>query len=156
MLSKVQEHRRRGDTLVVATASAEFFPVPLAEAWGFDDVIGTRIRYEKGVCTGLVAGAIVDGEEKHRAALAYADSLGVALSECTFYSDHIADLPLLERVGTAVVVGRYKPLVRVAVARGWPVIAQKALAHCREYSRPFEAEGEMFGRAAARSERGAD
>ena len=127
MLAKVAEHRRRGDTLVIATSSAEFFPVPLADAWGFDHVIGTRLRYENGVCTGLVDGAIVDGEVKHRAALAYAQGLGVPLAACTFYTDHIADLPLLEGVGTAVAVGPHRPLARLARARGWPVIPQKAL-----------------------------
>jgi HAD superfamily hydrolase (TIGR01490 family) len=128
MLAKVEEHRRRGDTLVIATSSAEFFPVPLAEAWGFDHVIGTRLRYEEGVCTGLVDGAIMDAEVKHQAALAYAQRLGVPLTACTFYSDHIADLPLLEAVGTAVAVGPHEPLARVARARGWTVIAQQALA----------------------------
>lgn len=127
MLAKVEEHRRRGDTLVVATSAADFFPVPLAEAWGFDHVIGTRLRYQDGVCTGLVDGAIMDGEVKHRAALAYAQRLGVPLNACTFYSDHIADLPLLEGVGTAVAVGPHQPLARLARARGWPVIAQQAL-----------------------------
>jgi HAD superfamily hydrolase (TIGR01490 family) len=127
MRAKVEEHRRRGDTLVVATSAAEFFPAPLARAWGFDHVIGTRVRYEDGVCTGLVDGAVIDGDVKHRAALAYARRLGVPLDACTFYSDHIADLPLLERVGTAVAVGPHRPLLRVARARGWPVIAQRAL-----------------------------
>jgi HAD superfamily hydrolase (TIGR01490 family) len=127
MLAKVEEHRRRGDTLVVATSAAEFFPVPLVEAWGFDHVIGTRVRYEDEVCTGLVDGAIVDGEVKHGAATAYAARLGVPLKECTFYSDHIADLPLLESVGTAVAVGPHTPLARIARARGWPVIAQEPL-----------------------------
>lgn len=127
MLAKVEEHRRRGDTLVIATSSAAFFPVPLAEAWGFDHVIGTRLRYEHDVCTGVVDGAIMDGEVKHRAALDYAQRLGVPLEACTFYTDHIADLPLLEAVGTAVAVGPHRPLARVARERGWPVIAQKAV-----------------------------
>ena len=128
MLARVEAHRRRGDRLVVATSSAEFFPVPLAEEWGFDAVIGTRVQYENGVCTGLVDGAVLEGADKYRAALAWAERIGVPLEECTFYSDNIRDLPLLERVGTAVAVGPDKALVRVALARGWPVIAQRALA----------------------------
>lgn len=127
MREKVEEHRRRGDVLVVATATADFFPVPLADNWGFDHVIGTRMCYENDTCTGLVDGAIVDGAEKHRVALDYARRLGVSLKDCTFYSDHIADLPLLESVGRAVTVGPHRPLVRVALARGWPIIAQHAL-----------------------------
>jgi HAD superfamily hydrolase (TIGR01490 family) len=128
MREKVDEHRARGDRLVVATSAAECFPAPLAEAWGFDHVIGTRLRYDGDVCTGLVDGAVLDGDVKYRAALEYAQALGVPLEACAFYSDHIADLPLLERVGTPVAVGPHRPLARVARARGWPVIVQKPLA----------------------------
>jgi phosphoserine phosphatase len=71
---------------------------------------------------------VLEGADKYRAALAWAERIGVPLEECTFYSDNIRDLPLLERVGTAVAVGPDKALVRVALARGWPVIAQRALA----------------------------
>ena len=44
------------------------------------------------------------------------------LEACTFYSDHIADLPLLEAVGTPVVVGSHRALGRLARARGWEVL----------------------------------
>ena len=42
-------------------------------------------------------------------------------SDAVFYSDSITDLPLLEHVGTAVVVNPDARLRRVARARGWPI-----------------------------------
>ena len=43
-------------------------------------------------------------------------------SDCAFYSDHIADLPLLDAVGKPVVVGPHRPLEAIARKRGWTVI----------------------------------
>jgi len=47
---------------------------------------------------------------------------GFSLSDATFYSDSITDLPLLERAGEAVVVNPDGRLRRVARRRGWSVL----------------------------------
>jgi phosphoserine phosphatase len=56
------------------------------------------------------------------AARAIAEARGADLAECTFYTDHVADLPLLEAVGTPVAVGPNRALARVARARGWTIV----------------------------------
>jgi phosphoserine phosphatase len=45
----------------------------------------------------------------------------VDLSESSFYTDSISDLPMLMRVGTPVVVNPDPRLARTARKRGWPV-----------------------------------
>ncbi|HVY47039.1 MAG TPA: HAD-IB family hydrolase [Minicystis sp.] len=122
MRARVEAHRARGDRLVVLTASAFFFAEPLAADLGLDEVVGTEVEFAGGVCTGRVEGEILDGPEKLAAARAVAARHGEELARSTFYSDHAADLPLLEAVGTPVVVGPSRAFERLARARGWPVV----------------------------------
>ena len=125
MLERVRAHRAAGDKLIILTASAAFFAEPTARELGFDDITGTEVSYAGGRCTGLVAGEILDGKAKLAAARRAAEAAGVELAECTFYSDHVADLPLLEAVGTPVAVGSSRALAKVARARGWSVVPHR-------------------------------
>lgn len=122
MRARVAEHRHRGDRLIIATASAFFFAEPLARELGIDDVVGTQVGFGPGGCTGALAGPIVEGAVKLEAARAAARAGGVELSDCSFYSDHSADLPLLEAVGYPYAVAPNAVLARAARARGWPVL----------------------------------
>ena len=119
---RVVTHRAAGDRLVVLTASAFFFAEPLCAELAIDELVGTQVGFADGVCNGSVDGSILDGAAKLAAATRCAEADGVSLADCTFYTDHIADLPLLEAVGTPVVVGDSRALLRLAEERGWQVI----------------------------------
>jgi putative phosphoserine phosphatase/1-acylglycerol-3-phosphate O-acyltransferase len=120
---RVAAHREAGDHLVVLTASAFFFAEPICAELGIDELVGTQVGFADGVCTGSVEGSILDGAAKLAAATRCAEARHVSLAECTFYTDHIADLPLLEAVGKPVAVGSSAPLVHLARERDWPIIA---------------------------------
>jgi HAD superfamily hydrolase (TIGR01490 family) len=120
---RVVAHREAGDQLVVLTASAFFFAEPICAELGIDELVGTQVGFADGVCTGTVEGTILDGAAKLGAATRCAAARGVSLADCAFYTDHVADLPLLEAVGKPVVVGASAPLVRLARERNWQVIA---------------------------------
>jgi HAD superfamily hydrolase (TIGR01490 family) len=122
MRDRIEEHRRQRDRMVIVTASAFFFAEPLARELGIDEVVGTRPGFADGRCTGVVDGEILEGPVKLAAARKIAGALDVDLSACSFYSDHIADLPLLEAVGRPFVVGPHRALARVAASRGWPIL----------------------------------
>jgi phosphoserine phosphatase len=111
---------------VILTASAFFFAEPIGRDLGFDEVVGTRVAFSGGRCTGLVEGEIVEGAIKLAADRAIADRHGTDLARCAFYSDHVADLPLLEAAGRPVAVGPSRALERVARARGYPILAHGA------------------------------
>ncbi len=119
---RVEKHRANGDLIVVLTASAFFFAEPLCAELAIDELVGTQVGFAEGLCTGLVDGTILDGAAKLAAATRYATEHGVPLEECAFYTDHVADLPLLEAVGLPVVVGESRALVRLATERGWEVL----------------------------------
>jgi HAD superfamily hydrolase (TIGR01490 family) len=122
MMDRVRAHREAGDRLVILTASAFFVAEPIARDLGIDEVIGTQVGFEGARCTGLVEGEILDGVAKLAAAREIADRAGIELARCAFYSDHIADLPLLEAVGTPVAVGPNRALARVARTRGYRIL----------------------------------
>jgi HAD superfamily hydrolase (TIGR01490 family) len=121
-VARVRAHREAGDKLVILTASAFFFAEPIGRDLGFDEVIGTQVGFTAGRCTGLVDGEIVEGAVKLAAARGIAERAGVELDRCVFYSDHVADLPLLAAVGTPVAVGPNRALRRVARERGYRIL----------------------------------
>jgi len=122
MVARVRAHREAGDHMVILTASASFVAEPVARDLGIDELVGTEVCFEAGVCTGAVDGVILDGDAKLATARAVAEREGLDLARCTFYSDHVADLPLLEAVGTPVAVGPNRALERVARARGYRIL----------------------------------
>lgn len=115
----IELHRALGHRLVILTGAAHFFAEPFGAERGFDEVHGTRLTYEDGVCTGIVDGGILDGDNKLRVAERIAREQETTLAACSFYTDHVADLPLLEAVGTPVVVGQGKGLKAVAREKRW-------------------------------------
>jgi HAD superfamily hydrolase (TIGR01490 family) len=125
-VARVRAHRDAGDRLVILTAAAVFLAEPIARDLAFDELVGTRVGFVEGRCTGLVEGEIVEGAVKLAAARTIAARAGVELARCAFYSDHIADLPLLEVVGTPVAVGPNRALQRVARERGYRVLEHDA------------------------------
>lgn len=127
MLEALAHHKAAGDRLYILTGAAHFFAEPLGRDLGFDGVHGTRVGFdERGLCDGRVSGTILDGDEKVRVATALAREHGVALEDCVFYTDHVADLPLLEVVGRPVCVEPHTKLRKVAAERRWPVVPHGA------------------------------
>jgi HAD superfamily hydrolase (TIGR01490 family) len=122
MVERVRHHQARGDEVVIATAAASVFPRPLARKLGIDHVLGTELARRGDRFSGELEGPVLDGDAKLARARRFAEERGVPLSTCTFYSDHIADRPLLEAVGTPVAVAPHPPLAALARERGWRVM----------------------------------
>jgi HAD superfamily hydrolase (TIGR01490 family) len=117
----IAEHRRRGDEVVVLSASGAEVVGPIAAMVGADRSLATTM----GVVDGRYSGAVeryLYGEEKAVAARAVAAERGYRLADCRAYSDSITDLPLLEAVGHPTAVNPDRALRREAERRGWPVL----------------------------------
>lgn len=120
---RLERHRAAGDRVVVLTASAGFVAEPLCAELAIGDLVGTQVVFAAdGVCTGQIEGPILDGRAKLEAAARASEAHGVPLDQCVFYTDHVADLPLLEAVGEPVVVGERRALTKIARARGWEIL----------------------------------
>lgn len=116
MRAVVEEHRRRGDVLVLLTASSPYVADPVMEDVGLEHFISTRFEVVDGHFTGELeslcygAGKVVMSED-------WARGLDVDLDTSWFYSDSYTDVPMLERVGNPVVVHPDPRLARWARRR---------------------------------------
>jgi len=117
----VERHRRVGDILAIVTGATPYAAMPLARELGIDHVVATSLEVEGGRFTGRVRPPMSYGAGKITLSQALAEREGFSLDDATFYSDSITDLPLLERVGTPVVVNPDTRLRRVAGTRSWRV-----------------------------------
>jgi HAD superfamily hydrolase (TIGR01490 family) len=119
----VEQHRARGDTLLIITATNEFVTSPIAECFGVANLIATVPEQVDGRYTGAVAGVPSFQAGKVQRLDQWLAASGEDLTRSTFYSDSHNDLPLLERVDHPVAVDPDGELARCAAARGWPVIS---------------------------------
>jgi len=119
----LDEHRKAGRPVVLATTTPYDLICPFAERLGFDDVIATRYRADDGgAYTGGLDGEFVWSAGKLRAVRAWAAAQGVDLRDSYAYSDSFYDLPLLGAVGHPFAVNPDPRLVAVALARRWPLL----------------------------------
>jgi len=112
----------RGRTAVLATSSIRIAVMPLARELAIDQVIAASLEFEGERCTGRFREPPLLGERKRAEVLAYLRDRQVDPAACSFHTDSISDLPLLEAVGRPVAVNPDPRLRRIARLRGWPVL----------------------------------
>jgi HAD superfamily hydrolase (TIGR01490 family) len=110
-----------GRRVVLATSSIDFIVEPLARYLGVEGVLATTLEFQDGICTGRLVGDPMFRREKKTAVLAWLANAGIRAEDCSFHSDSVYDLPLLEAVGRPVAVNPDGRLRRIARARGWPI-----------------------------------
>jgi putative phosphoserine phosphatase/1-acylglycerol-3-phosphate O-acyltransferase len=122
----LDEHRRAGRTVVLATTTPYDLIEPLVRRLGLDDVVATRYaatgegpdaRY-----TGNLDGGFVWATGKLAAIRRWSSAHGVELADSWAYSDSVYDLPLLSAVGHPVAVNADARLAVIAAVRRWPQI----------------------------------
>jgi HAD superfamily hydrolase (TIGR01490 family) len=116
----VESHRAAGEVIALVTGALRFAAWPLARDLGIEHVACSEVEVHDGRLTGRPR-HLCYGAAKVEAASRVAEAEGFALDHATFYSDSITDLPLLELVGTPVVVNPDSRLRRVALRRGWRI-----------------------------------
>jgi HAD superfamily hydrolase (TIGR01490 family) len=116
----IDRHRANGELVVLATGSSQFAAEAVARGLGIDHVLCSRIEVVGGRFTGRLS-AMGFGAHKVTQAEQFAAEHRVDLQASTFYSDSYNDLPLLQRVGSAVAVNPDTRLRRHARRVGWRV-----------------------------------
>jgi len=132
---RIAWHRERGHLTVIATAAGEYLSEKVRVQLGADDKIAAVAPVRDGYLTDELEKPLPYGEGKAELARRYAEARGVDLADCYFYSDSLADLPLLEAVGHPVAVNPQRGLRAIAERRGWPVLTWKTRAGYRQPSR---------------------
>ncbi len=119
----IDEHRARGHTAVIITATNRFITEPIAMRYGIDaeHLIATEPeRDATGRFTGKIIGAPCYQHGKLTRLNAWMQAHNADLQNSHFYSDSHNDLPLLRAVTYPTVVHADPTLAAAARTQGWP------------------------------------
>ena len=116
----IEKHRREGDLVVMLTGSTQYAAEIVSRSLDIEHTLCSRLDVREGRFTGRLA-ALCFGHHKVTLAEAFAAEHGVDLERSVFYSDSYNDLPMLQRVGTAVAVNPDARLRRHARRRRWRI-----------------------------------
>ncbi len=119
----VEQHRQRGDTLVIITATNTIVTAPIAQRLGVGTLIGCEAELIDGRYSGQPIGTPSFREGKVKRLHTWLEDTGHSLGGAHFYSDSHNDLPLLERVDNPVAVDPDAQLRAIALERGWRILS---------------------------------
>ncbi|HLQ62672.1 MAG TPA: HAD-IB family hydrolase, partial [Candidatus Acidoferrales bacterium] len=117
---RIREHRRAGHRVLLLTGALDVVVEPLAELLEVE-VDCAHLLVRDGRLTGDLQSPPPAGEARASLLEEYAAGRGLQLGESFAYADSLSDLPMLEAVGTPVVVNPDARLSQVASQRGWRV-----------------------------------
>lgn len=121
-LDLVRRLRVDGHHLLMISASEAFLVEPVAQAIGFDGVIGIEPELENNCFTGRPVLPMSYQAGKIHHCQRYAEAMELSDLPIAFYSDSHNDIPLLEVADYPVAVNPNAHLAEVAKTRGWPVL----------------------------------
>jgi HAD superfamily hydrolase (TIGR01490 family) len=119
----LEQHRKRGDTRLVITATNVVVAGPIVAELGVENLIACEVELRDGVYTGAPTGIPSYREGKVVRLREWLDQRGESLAGATFYSDSHNDLPLLEQVDQPVAVDPDAILEQRAREAGWRIIS---------------------------------
>ncbi len=122
-LAALEDHRQTGRRLILLTGCPDFLVLPLSKSLGIDSVIAARLEVEEGRLTGRLIPPHPYGEAKRLLLLSWARENRVYLEDSFAYADSPADLSVLCSVGYPRAVNPGARMRRIAMDRGWPVLA---------------------------------
>jgi HAD superfamily hydrolase (TIGR01490 family) len=118
----IEDLRARGRTVVLATSSLDLIVRPLAEHLGIEEVIATTLEFEGDRCTGRFVEHPLFKDKKREKVYDFIRSRGAGWQDCSFYTDSVHDIALLESVADPVAVNPDRRLRRIAKRRGWRIV----------------------------------
>lgn len=119
----LDDHRARGDHLLITTATNRFVTEPIAALLGVADLIATDPEHVDGRYTGRVHGTPNFREGKPERLRHWLHERGMKTLPMVCYSDSRNDIPLLEMADEAVAVDPDEALAAEAEARGWRILS---------------------------------
>lgn len=124
-LVKLEEHKRRGDIVLIITATNSFVASAASESFEVDDILAVDLmESSNGVYDGRILGVPSFREGKVIRVDQWLLERGLRLGDFErsyFYSDSINDIYLLEVVTDPRVVNPDDELLSLACSRGWEV-----------------------------------
>lgn len=118
----LDEHRQRGDTLLIISATNLFITEPIAELLEVPHILSTVPEIRQGRYTGDFIGTPTYQHGKVTVLQQWLEQQQMDLNGSSFYSDSHNDLPLLELVDHPVAVNPDDILQKHAQLQQWPII----------------------------------
>ena len=109
--------------VIIATATNSFVTKPISDLFKIENLIATEFVIKDNSFTGEVDGTPCFRDGKLLKVEQWTKRNGYDLSEASFYSDSFNDLPLLKKVGTAIVVDGDDNLIQEAKKNDWTCIS---------------------------------
>ena len=121
----LNEHRIKGDTLLMMTATHAVVAEPVAARLGFEHWLSSGVGVHDDRYTGKAEGSpcFQDGKVDHLADWRSRHPKIADPDDCWFYSDSHNDLPLLSAVEHPVAVDPDDTLRAHAEANDWPIMS---------------------------------
>lgn len=116
----IAAHRARGDVIVMLTGSTQYAAEEVSASLAIPHTICSRLEVQGGLFTGKLT-QLCFGQYKVDLAEKFAAEHGIDLERSAFYSDSYNDLPMLQRVGTAIAINPDGRLQRHARRAGWRI-----------------------------------
>lgn len=114
-------YQRQGSEIVMITGADDVVAKIYAQAFGIKEVISNRLQIQGERILGLQQ-PLCYGAGKVALAAEFLQSRELTFSDCAFYTDSHADLPLLHKVGQPVVLNPNLELRAAAREHQWPCI----------------------------------
>ena len=121
-LELLQNHKNRGDYLLIITATNHFVTSPIAKRLGVDEIIATNPEEIQGQFTGKVSGTPCFQSGKVTRLSDWLETNEHSLDGSYFYSDSHNDLPLLNMVTHPIAVNPDQILEDHANEKLWPIL----------------------------------
>jgi HAD superfamily hydrolase (TIGR01490 family) len=121
-LELLQNHKNRGDYLLIITATNRFVTSPIAKRLGVDEIIATDPEEIQGQFTGKVSGTPCFQSGKVTRLSDWLETNEHSLDGSYFYSDSHNDLPLLNMVTHPIAVNPDQILEDHANEKLWPIL----------------------------------
>ncbi len=120
-ISRLEEHRRNGDNVMLLSGMPEFLLRNFSEYLGVDEQIGSILEIRADKFTGRTIGPFPLAEGKIEVLRPLLIKYRLDWPDLTAYADHDLDRYLLEKVGHPVAVNPRDELRKLATWKGWPI-----------------------------------
>lgn len=121
-VKKVEWHKDMGHMVFIATSSPDIYVKSVAEHLRCDGYECSKLAYRNDRFIGKLEGNDCIKSEKMWRVIILSTKERIDLKRSYAYSDHVADLPLLEGVGHPIAVSPTRQLRKIALKRGWEIM----------------------------------
>lgn len=115
----IQDHKDKGHTLIIVSATNKFVTEPIAYLLGISNLLSTEPEIINNQYTGNYIGIPTFKDGKIKALNKWMKVHNHNLEGSYFYSDSINDLPLLEQVTHPIVVNPDERLKAISIENDW-------------------------------------